>query len=824
MTKKILVMLLTLCLAIAAMTIATMAETVSGNGWSLDTETGELIIDDDMGSYYWANTSRSTYASYVVTATIKSGSAVYRSTFDHCTNLTSVSLPSGITSIGDNAFNGCFKLESIDIPSSVISIESMAFYYSGITSVTLSCGTTYAIDSFPTSCTITQAAHTYVNHVCSVCGSLDCIAYGDGWVLANDGTLRFTDTNGIWYWAETDHTAYCEKVTSVVFYDGTDCIPSEAFNGCSNLTSITIPNTVTEIGDYAFYGCSSLTTVTIPSSVEFIGSSAFQGCSGLQSFVIENCGLEFDAGAQEVAENIITQSAHTYSGGVCTVCGQTNSDYVTVGSVELYDGYYTTNGTSIATTTPTDNYAYYDASTDTLYLKNFTYTTAGTVAYGATIQPNSGNLTISLSGDNTIGGETYGIHSNVGSITLVSTDAENMGSLTINTNTSLASISRGIYCTSNITIDGVSVTISAIAQSVYSTSCVYIRNGTVLSANNCLGANYDIYLEDSKVTVTKEYDDSNGLGGKYIYITSSEVVVSGTKAIDCDESLYITESDVTLIGKIAVDEEAIVIPANNSLWQVDYGTSETSYKSSVIDDETNYYDDWEDYTYIRVAEHEHSYTSGVMTAATCTEKGVMVHACICGDSYTTEIAATGHSYESVVTEPTCTEKGYTTYTCSVCGDTYTDSETEPTGHTYDYTNIAWNWVNNSTVTATVTCSCGETWTKDATVTSRNVLGVVTRTATVEFDGVSYSSDPVTSGTSLLIIGALTQTGSEEVVSEETDSEVVEITEPVEDTNTESEPEEEVETPADENPATGAVIALLPIAIAIAGMISKKRLG
>jgi len=110
---------------------------------------------------------------------------------------------------------------------------------------------------------------------------------------------------------------------------------------------------------------------------------------------------------------------------------------VTVGSATLSDGQYTTDGTTIATTTPTDNYAYYDASTDTLYLKNFTYTTAGTVAYDATIKPSSGDLTISLSGDNTIGGETYGISSYDGSITLVSTDTENMGSLTINANSSL---------------------------------------------------------------------------------------------------------------------------------------------------------------------------------------------------------------------------------------------------------------------------------------------------------------------------------------------------------------------------------------------------
>lgn len=41
-----------------------------------------------------------------------------------------------------------------------------------------------------------------------------------------------------------------------------------------------------------------------------------------------------------------------------------------------------------------------------------------------------------------------------------------------------------------------------------------------------------------------------------------------------------------------------------------------------------------------------------------------------------------HAYEDVVKEPTCTEGGYTTHTCSVCGDTYTDSEKDALGHSF----------------------------------------------------------------------------------------------------------------------------------------------
>ena len=70
---------------------------------------------------------------------------------------------------------------------------------------------------------------------------------------------------------------------------------------------------------------------------------------------------------------------------------------------------------------------------------------------------------------------------------------------------------------------------------------------------------------------------------------------------------------------------------------------------------------------------------------TCTETGLTKGAhCSRCDEATTEqevIDALGHDYETVVTAPTCTEDGYTTYTCTVCGDTYTDDETDALGHT-----------------------------------------------------------------------------------------------------------------------------------------------
>lgn len=101
----------------------------------------------------------------------------------------------------------------------------------------------------------------------------------------------------------------------------------------------------------------------------------------------------------------------------------------------------------------------------------------------------------------------------------------------------------------------------------------------------------------------------------------------------------------------------------------------------------------------------HSYTDKVTIEPTCTEQGVTTHTCVCGYSYTTEIAAKGHTEikggtsdchskcsvcsaiissshiytDKVTLEPTCTEKGEITHSCD-CGYSYT-TEIVENGHT-----------------------------------------------------------------------------------------------------------------------------------------------
>ena len=94
------------------------------------------------------------------------------------------------------------------------------------------------------------------------------------------------------------------------------------------------------------------------------------------------------------------------------------------------------------------------------------------------------------------------------------------------------------------------------------------------------------------------------------------------------------------------------------------------------------------------------HTSGA--TATCTEDQTCT---VCGEVL---IEKLGHDYDTVVTAPTCTKDGFTTYTCSVCGDTYTADETSATGHDWgEWTVKIPATVKNEGEEIRVCATCGE---------------------------------------------------------------------------------------------------------------------
>lgn len=161
--------------------------------WTYDPDRGKLTIegsgamDDYDGNGYWRSDAP---------------------WFDYSYYIHSVSLPAGLTSIGDYAFSWC-NVSDINLPEGLTAIGAHAFDSCNFTELTL-----------PSS-------------------------------LKKIGSYAFRRC----------------PLTEIVIPEGIAAIPAYAFEENFNLTTVFLPATVTSIGEDAFFDCEHLTSIVVPSSV-----------------------------------------------------------------------------------------------------------------------------------------------------------------------------------------------------------------------------------------------------------------------------------------------------------------------------------------------------------------------------------------------------------------------------------------------------------------------------------------------------------------------------------------------------------------------------
>lgn len=172
----------------------------------------------------WVLYKDGTYTSYDISGTI-TGYANYDNTkaISNTKNIESIVFGNKVTSIEECAFMDCINITSVTIPSSVKSIGHLAFGRSSITNLVLPEGLT----------TLGEGAFTE--------SKVKMVSLPK--TLASVGRGSFQN---------------CPELEEVVIHEGVTEIKPYAFCGDHKLKAVYIPSTVTEIGEEVFYRCENL--------------------------------------------------------------------------------------------------------------------------------------------------------------------------------------------------------------------------------------------------------------------------------------------------------------------------------------------------------------------------------------------------------------------------------------------------------------------------------------------------------------------------------------------------------------------------------------
>jgi len=185
--------------------------------------------------------------------------SIYQWAFYADQDITSITISSGVKSIGEDAFRSCNNLETVIFEEGITKIEDYAFVYcSGIKEIIL-----------PESLTTIGVG------VFQGCSSMKTLYFG-----------KNVSTIGKWLiWGGTDSLdTLLVHQDNLTFYSKQNCVIVEETGtiilGCKNSVIPTLARVQT-IGEFAFVGC-TIESITIPSNITLIDYAAFQSCEQLK--------------------------------------------------------------------------------------------------------------------------------------------------------------------------------------------------------------------------------------------------------------------------------------------------------------------------------------------------------------------------------------------------------------------------------------------------------------------------------------------------------------------------------------------------------------
>lgn len=199
--------------------------------------------------------------------------------FMSCDNLTSITLPESISTIGNESFKGCSSMLEITIPKSIKKIGTSSFKY--------------CTGKLIVNCNIPNYDYSYEEGAFAGAHFTE-VELTDGVQRIGGGAFyECTKLERITLPINLTSISYkafcnCTSLKAVTLPEGIEEIVKNVFENCTSLETFNLPSSVVKIFDSAFKGCSSLSNITLPSNLEYLGESAFEECVSLKIVIIPN--------------------------------------------------------------------------------------------------------------------------------------------------------------------------------------------------------------------------------------------------------------------------------------------------------------------------------------------------------------------------------------------------------------------------------------------------------------------------------------------------------------------------------------------------------